>query len=277
MRTKFLCTFLTATLLLAATAGLKAQDSSAATDLKALVSKIEKLLEAEKDTAGELAGPLKEFEALRAKYKNEKSDEVADIYFMEAMLYMQVLDDDAKATEILTQMRKNLPDTRRAKDAERIIDSINQQAEAKKVQAALVKGAKFPDFDEKDMEGKPLSISKFKGKVVLIDFWATWCGPCVRELPHVLNAYEKHHANGFDIIGISLDKEEKAVAEFVKKHEMPWPQYFDGKGWQNKLAAKYGISSIPATYLLDGEGKIIDRDLRGDALEQAVAMALAAK
>lgn len=139
---------------------------------------------------------------------------------------------------------------------------------------ALTVGAPFPDFEEQDLDGKPLSVGKFKGKVVLIDFWATWCGPCIQELPNVLKAYEKYHEKGFEIIGISLDNEKEKLTSFIKAKKLPWPQYFDGKGWESKLGVKYGIDSIPATYLLDKEGKIIAKGLRGDALEKAVEKAL---
>jgi peroxiredoxin len=91
----------------------------------------------------------------------------------------------------------------------------------------------------------------------------------------VIKAYEKDHEKGFEIIGISLDQDEQRLKTFIKDKNMTWQQYFDGKGWSNKLAQKYGIMSIPATFLLDGEGKIIGRDLRGDALEQALTKALA--
>lgn len=91
----------------------------------------------------------------------------------------------------------------------------------------------------------------------------------------MLKAYEKHHANGFEIIGISLDQDKGKLTSFIEGKGMKWPQYFDGKGWGNKLAVKYGVNSIPATYLLDGEGKIIAKNLRGDALEETVAKSLA--
>jgi thiol-disulfide isomerase/thioredoxin len=107
-----------------------------------------------------------------------------------------------------------------------------------------------------------------------VDFWATWCGPCRTELPNVIATYKKYHDQGFEIIGVSLDQDQAKLTGFTKSMNMTWPQFFDGQGWQNKLAVKYGIESIPATYLLDGNGKIIGRDLRGDELTQAVAKAL---
>ena len=111
----------------------------------------------------------------------------------------------------------------------------------------------------------------------MIDFWATWCGPCVAEMPNVIQTYQKYHAQGFEIIGVSLDTDREKFLAFTGKMDMAWPQFFDGQGWDNKLAVKYGIMSIPASYLLDGTGKIIARDLRGKKLEQAVAKALASK
>lgn len=144
-------------------------------------------------------------------------------------------------------------------------------------QVELAAGASFPDFNEKDLDGKPLSVANYKGKIVLIDFWATWCGPCVHEMPNVLKTYEKYHDKGFEIIGISLDKDKEKLVAFLKSNNVQWPQYFDGNGWQNKLAVQYGVHSIPSTYLLDREGKIIAKKLRGEALDAAVGKALAEK
>jgi len=166
-------------------------------------------------------------------------------------------------------------DTKRWLQQQPVTPEMKQrQMEAQKIQAALAVGVKFPDFNEKDTAGKPLSIANYNGKVVLIDFWATWCGPCRAELPNVIATYKKYHNQGFEIIGISLDQDQAKLTGFTKSMNMTWPQYFDGQGWGNKLAVKYGMESIPATYLLDGNGKIIGRDLRGDELTQAVAKAL---
>jgi thiol-disulfide isomerase/thioredoxin len=248
--------------------------SPASNDLKALVTKVQNKLHEGKKTEADLAPELKEFDTLIDKYKDQKTDDTAQIILMKAMLYLEVFDNSDKGVELVQQLKKDYPDTKPGKNADGILDNIKQQEAAKKIQRGLVEGAKFPDFEEKDLDGKPLSISGFKGKVVLIDFWATWCGPCVAELPNVIKAYEKHHDKGFEIIGVSLDQDEQKLKSYTKDKNMTWQQYFDGKGWGNKLAQKYGIQSIPATFLLDGEGKIIARDLRGEALEEALAKAL---
>ena len=273
MKTALLKTLAIALLSLSVTSPLIAgtDNPAAAAELRTLVGKIQtKIKGKEKVAEADVAPELKEFDALLEKYRGDKSDDVAQILVMKSTLYSSVLNDEKKGDEAMEQLKRDFP------DSEAVV-RLKRQAEAKKLRAGLVTGAKFPDFDEKDLAGKPLSIAGAKGKVVLIDFWATWCGPCVAELPNVLATYEKHHASGFEIIGISLDKDRQKLETFTKQKNMTWPQFFDGKGWENKLGQKYGINSIPATYLLDSEGKIIASNLRGDDLEAAVAQALAKK
>ena len=126
-----------------------------------------------------------------------------------------------------------------------------------------------------DLNGHHVDLSGMKDKVVLVDFWATWCGPCVAELPNVLAAYEKWHDKGFDVIGISLDDDRGRLTSFIETKKMTWPQYFDGKGWQNDLAKKYGINSIPATFLIGKDGKVFKTNLRGEDLQNALQELLA--
>ena len=130
-------------------------------------------------------------------------------------------------------------------------------------------GDNLPAATLADWEGTAVQLAAPPAGVMVIDFWASWCGPCVAELPNVLKTYEKHHGKGFEIIGVSLDQDENRLTTFTKQKNMAWQQFFDGKGWGNKLAVQYGINSIPATFLLDGDGKIIARDLRGEKLEDA--------
>jgi peroxiredoxin len=270
MKLKLLAVLTLLSLLLSAPSGMAADKADAAAELKALVSKIQTKLQAGQKTEADLAPELKEFDALLAAHKGEKTDEVAQILMMKAMLYEQVLKDKAKGDALMAQLKQDFPDSAPVK-------MMKQEEESKKLKAALVEGSKFPDFTEKDTAGKPLSIANYKGKVVLLDFWATWCPPCRAELPNVIKIYDAYHKQGLEIIGISLDKDLDKLQSYTKEKNMTWPQFCDAKYWQNKLAVKYGVTSIPATYLLDGQGIIIGKDLRGEDLEQAVAKALAKK
>ena len=132
-------------------------------------------------------------------------------------------------------------------------------------------GKKAIDFNVKDLDGNDLSLQQYRGVVVLLDFWAVWCGPCIAEMPNVKQVYEKYKDANFQIVGISLDQSRDKLAAYLETEGITWPQFFDGKGWRNQVAAMYGISAIPHTYLIDGEGVIRKANVRGRALEPAVA------
>ena len=125
-------------------------------------------------------------------------------------------------------------------------------------------------FNVKSSVGDDLSLEKFKGKVVLLDFWAAWCGPCRMEMPEVKRIWKKYSGDQFVIVGVNLDSNRAAFEAYLKQESLSWPQYYDGLGWGNKLARLYGVSSIPHTVLIDREGIIRGVGLRGGGLSSKI-------
>lgn len=131
-------------------------------------------------------------------------------------------------------------------------------------------GKNAPQFSQTDSQGNPIALESFKGKYVLVDFWASWCGPCRQENPNLVRTYQKFRSRNFEILGVSLDNNKDKWLQAIKEDQLNWPHVSDLKYWKNEVALQYGVQSIPANFLLDKEGKIIAKGLRGQALEQAL-------
>lgn len=136
--------------------------------------------------------------------------------------------------------------------------------------ASLNIGGNAPDFSAPNPEGKMTSLKQSLGKITILDFWASWCGPCRAENPNILKLYNEFHSKGLNIIGVSLDKEATKWKEAIAKDKLPWTHVSNLKFWEDPIAQLYNIKSIPATYILDSNGKIIAKDLRGEELNAKI-------
>ncbi|MBS1612491.1 MAG: TlpA family protein disulfide reductase, partial [Bacteroidetes bacterium] len=177
---------------------------------------------------------------------------------------------------VIDRLKKEIPNSSYTKDFVAVYEQFNQQAAAAQAQKQAVEstaiGAQAPEIDLPNPDGKNIKLSSLKGKVVLIDFWASWCGPCRMEMPNVINTYNKYKAKGFTVYSVSLDKEANAWKNSIKSLGMTWEnQVSDLKFWQCEAAQRYGVNGIPATFLLDKDGKIVATNLRGAELEKKVA------
>ncbi|MCD6379941.1 redoxin domain-containing protein [bacterium] len=175
-------------------------------------------------------------------------------------------EDFNKAEHLLHKIEEQA-DESDAKLLAAVQDALGRIEALKKLALGLPALA-FPDTT-KDISGERVSLKDFKGKVVLLDFWATWCKPCVHEMPNVIRIYEKYHKEGFEIIGISLDKDIESLRAYIGENGIRWQQIFGG-GWKNSLGEIYAVQSIPSTFLLGRDGSIRKKNLRGEALEEAI-------
>ncbi|UUC44019.1 TlpA disulfide reductase family protein [Flavobacterium cerinum] len=144
-------------------------------------------------------------------------------------------------------------------------------------QTAVQVGKPAPDFSAPNPEGKTVSLKESLGKATIIDFWASWCGPCRAENPNVVALYNELHSKGLNIIGVSLDQDAAKWKEAITKDQLTWTQISNLKSWQDPIAAQYNVKSIPQTFLLDASGKIVAKDLKGAELKTKVLELLAAK
>ena len=156
-------------------------------------------------------------------------------------------------------------------DAKTLVAAAQQRMDAGKV----LHGQSPLELRFKAVDGTEVDLTKLRGQVVLVDFWATWCGPCRAEIPRVVAAYKQFHKDGFEIVGISLDSSKEKLLAFAEEAGMGWPQYFDGKGWENGISSRYGIQAIPTMWLLDKKGLVRFTEMRGEELAANVKRLLA--
>lgn len=152
----------------------------------------------------------------------------------------------------------------------RIVQAASQEQKRIGALRRLKIGAPAVPFSANSHNGNKLSLDNYRGKVVLLDFWAAWCAPCRMEMPNVIRVYEEFHKKGFEIIGVSLDDEKAKFQGFVSQNKMTWPQIFEGRGWGSGIAQSYAVNAIPATFLIDKKGILRYRNLRGEQLRSAV-------
>ena len=258
--------------------GLTSFDAAYATAVKAApkhptrwdAALFEVMVERAREMAG-VAAPQKSTVTLEdiLKAEDAKPTTKSQASLMKVMMALEAVeksgsDSDAWIAQAEAHL-KDFPAEPMNRMVEGKVKSMQAEAELKNKPLEL----KFTAVD-----GKAFDLDSLKGKVVLIDFWATWCEPCVAELPNVIKAYQELHPKGFEIVGISLDQDKEKLMAFVKEKGMEWPQYFDGKGWQNEISTKYGISSIPAMWLVNKKGMVVSTNARG-GLEETVAKLLA--
>jgi thiol-disulfide isomerase/thioredoxin len=247
-------------------------------ELAQVTADLKKKFNAHTTTEADLAENLQAINALIAKHLGDGNrEQLARLYLLDAHIYADGITNLAKARAIWEQVTRDFPGTLAARGAALSLAKLNVQAATEpdpSVPEGLDVGQKFPGFNETDANGNQLATSTYRGTVTMIDFWATWCPPCRAEMPNVINTYQMYHSQGFNIIGISLDSDRNALATFTQANGMPWAQYFDGLGWDNKLAKKYNVRSIPMSYLLDRHGIILGKELRGRELVEAVGKAV---
>jgi peroxiredoxin len=193
------------------------------------------------------------------RFIKDNTDSFISVLLIENFLMRQHLTNEA-IQKLYDSLDKSLLKTKSAKNIKKILETS----------ATIKIGDKAPDFAAPSPNGKKISLMESLGKVTIVDFWASWCGPCRSENPNIVALYKEFHDKGLNIIGVSLDKDAAKWKEAIAKDGLTWNQISNLKHWQEPIAKQYNVSAIPATFILDQNGKIVAKDLRSDALKAKV-------
>ena len=203
-------------------------------------------------------------------------------YYLTLARLLEMTDRDTELLQVFKELAEQNPSDR---TAHRKLAEIYQKlgdtelANEHRLKAepllALI-GKRVPDFSAIDLDGKPISLEDYRGKIVLLDFRATWSSVCLEDTPNVKKVYDAYKDKGFDIIGISLDNDEKMLRDHLKKHEIPWRQVYSGKRWDSPIPQQYGIRNVPSGWLIDRDGTLISQQANGVMLEHLVSEAVVA-
>ena len=200
------------------------------------------------------------------KFIKENPDAYLSVLLLENFLMRQYLTPE-EIKSYFEGLDKDVKETKSGKKIKTALDSMT----------AIVIGKPAPNFSAPSPEGKTISLKESLGKVTIIDFWASWCGPCRAENPNVVALYNEFHPQGLNIIGVSLDKDAAKWKEAIAKDGLIWPHVSNLKFWEDPIAKQYNVQSIPATFILDEKGNIVAKDLRGEELRAKVAALLGVK
>jgi len=197
---------------------------------------------------------LQHLEVMYAELPDDKSQVALDVAGELIFATIQTYQSAGKTNELFAFIEKVRSDFKNHEEAGMIEASLDEFVQMINVDRPGL-GEEI-DLSFTAIDGREISVSAMTGRVVLVDFWATWCGPCIRAMPALKELYRDYHSKGFEIIGISLDNERADLDAYLEREAITWPHYFDGKGWENDFAAEFGIDSIPATYLIGPDGRI---------------------